>query len=98
MKTSELNSAEGAPDRGGSLSAWKGSRSGGPGGIAGPDSYSGVRRMLTLLEEKGHVRHKRDGMRYVYAPAIAPAKARRSALRSVSDRGRVLAWVPLEHV
>jgi predicted transcriptional regulator len=39
--------------------------------------------MLTLLEEKGHVRHKRDGMRYVYTPAIAPAKARQSALRQL---------------
>jgi len=38
-----------------------------------PPSYSAVRGMLTLLEEKGHVRHKRDGMRYVYTPAIAPA-------------------------
>src|SRR5664280_3636170 len=40
-----------------------------------PPSYSAVRGMLTLLEEKGHVRHKRDGMRYVYTPAIAPAKS-----------------------
>ena len=48
-----------------------------------PPSYSAVRGMLTLLEEKGHVRHKRDGMRYVYTPAIAPAKARQSALRQL---------------
>ncbi|MBS1859946.1 MAG: BlaI/MecI/CopY family transcriptional regulator [Acidobacteria bacterium] len=48
-----------------------------------PPSYSAVRGMLTLLEEKGHVRHKRDGMRYVYTPAVAPAKARRSALRQL---------------
>jgi BlaI family penicillinase repressor len=48
-----------------------------------PPSYSAVRGMLTLLEEKGHVRHKRDGMRYVYTPVIAPAKARRSALRQL---------------
>src|ERR1035437_4832289 len=41
-----------------------------------PPSYSAVRGMLTLLEEKGHVRHKRVGVRYVYTPAIAPAKAR----------------------
>src|SRR5258708_34552753 len=50
-----------------------------------PPSYSGVRGMLTLLEEKGHVRHKRDGMRYVYTPAIAPAKARQSALRQLGS-------------
>jgi BlaI family transcriptional regulator, penicillinase repressor len=48
-----------------------------------PPSYSAVRGMLSLLEEKGHVRHKRDGMRYVYTPAIAPAKARQSALRQL---------------
>src|ERR1700722_9580128 len=48
-----------------------------------PPSYSAVRGMLTLLEEKGHVRHKRDGMRYVYTPVIAPAKARQSALRQL---------------
>jgi BlaI family penicillinase repressor len=48
-----------------------------------PPSYSAVRGMLTLLEDKGYVRHKRDGMRYVYTPAIAPAKARQSALRQL---------------
>jgi BlaI family transcriptional regulator, penicillinase repressor len=48
-----------------------------------PPSYSAVRGMLGLLEQKGFVRHKRDGMRYVYAPAIAPAKARQSALRQL---------------
>ena len=39
--------------------------------------------MLSLLEEKGYIRHKRDGMRYVYTPVIAPAKARQSALRQL---------------
>jgi BlaI family transcriptional regulator, penicillinase repressor len=48
-----------------------------------PPTYSAVRGMLGLLEEKGHVRHKRDGMRYVYTPAITPAKARQSALRQL---------------
>jgi len=60
-----------------------------------PPSYSAVRGMLTLLEEKGHVRHKRDGMRYVYTPAIARAKARQSALRQLDphfSRGRQ--WLP----
>jgi len=46
-----------------------------------PPTYSAVRGMLSLLEEKGHVSHKRDGMRYVYSPVVAPAKARQSALR-----------------
>ena len=48
-----------------------------------PPSYSAVRAMLGLLEQKGYAQHKRDGMRYVYAPAVAPAKARRSALRQL---------------
>jgi predicted transcriptional regulator len=52
-------------------------------GLPDPPSYSAVRGMLALLEEKGYVRHKRDGMRYVYTPAIAPAKARQSALRQL---------------
>ncbi len=46
-----------------------------------PPSYSAVRAMLRLLEEKGWLRHERDGMRYVYKPAINPDTARRSALR-----------------
>ncbi len=46
-----------------------------------PPSYSAVRGMLGLLGEKGHVSHRRDGMKYVYSPVIAPTKARQSALR-----------------
>jgi predicted transcriptional regulator len=46
-----------------------------------PPSYSAVRAMLSFLEDKGHVRHKRDGIRYIYAPVVAPVKARQSALR-----------------
>jgi BlaI family penicillinase repressor len=46
-----------------------------------PPTYSAVRGMLSLLEQKGHVSHLRDGMRYVYTPVVAPSKARQSALR-----------------
>jgi BlaI family transcriptional regulator, penicillinase repressor len=46
-----------------------------------PPSYSAVRAMLNLLEGKGYLKHQRDGLRYVYLPAIAPQKARQSALR-----------------
>lgn len=48
-----------------------------------PPSYSGVRAMLRILEEKGHVRHEQDGPRYVYVPTIARDYAKRSALRHV---------------
>jgi predicted transcriptional regulator len=47
--------------------------------------YSAVRALLRIMEEKGHVRHREDGPRYVYVPAVAPEAARRSALRHVLD-------------
>ena len=46
-------------------------------------SYSTVRTLLRLLEEKGQVRHEHDGPRFVYAPMVARDKARRSALRNM---------------
>lgn len=48
-----------------------------------PPSYSAVRALLRVLEEKGHLRHERRGPRYVYRPTVAREKARRSALRRV---------------
>ena len=44
-------------------------------------SYSAVRAMLRILEEKGHVRHEQDGPRYVYVPTVPRENAKRSALR-----------------
>ena len=52
-------------------------------GIPNKPSYSTVRALLRILEEKGHVRHEQDGVRYVYLPAVSPTKAKRSALRHV---------------
>src|SRR5579862_5050762 len=48
-----------------------------------PDAptYSAVRAKLRVLEEKGHVRHERELLRYVYVPTLARESARRSALR-----------------
>jgi BlaI family transcriptional regulator, penicillinase repressor len=46
-----------------------------------PPSYSAVRALLRILEEKGHVSHVQDGARYVYAPRLDREKARTSALR-----------------
>jgi len=48
-----------------------------------PPSYSAVRAMLRLLEEKGHVRHEQDGPRYVFLPIVARDRARQSALSHV---------------
>lgn len=45
-----------------------------------PPSYSAVRATLRVLEDKGHVMHSADGPRYVYAPAVSPDQARRTAL------------------
>jgi predicted transcriptional regulator len=43
-------------------------------------SYSAVRAMLRILEEKGHVVHHEDGPRYVYRPVVAREKAQRTAV------------------
>ena len=48
-----------------------------------PPSYTSVRTMLRLLEKKGHLRHREDGRKFVYLPVVAPARASRSALKSV---------------
>jgi BlaI family transcriptional regulator, penicillinase repressor len=48
-----------------------------------PPSYSAVRAMLRILEEKGHVRHEQDGPRYVYVPTLARDNAKKSALQHV---------------
>jgi len=45
-----------------------------------PPSYSAVRALLRVLEQKGHLGHRQDGPRYVYTPRLARDKARRSAL------------------
>lgn len=49
-------------------------------GLPDPPSYSAVRGMLRLLEEKGYLRHEQDGPRYVYLPTTERDEARRSAL------------------
>jgi predicted transcriptional regulator len=46
-----------------------------------PPSYSAVRALLRVLEEKGHLRHEQDGPRYVFLPTVPRDKARKSALR-----------------
>src|SRR5438128_11472491 len=46
-----------------------------------PPSYSAVRAKLRVLEEKGHIRHEEEALRYVYLPIVARDSARKSALR-----------------
>ena len=46
-------------------------------------SYSAIRALLRILEEKGHLKHRAEGPRYVYFPATSREKASRSALKQV---------------
>ena len=68
-----------------------------------PPSYSAVRAMLRLLEEKGHLTHEQQGARYVYRPTVSRERARRSALRHLvrtffegSTEGAVAALLDLK--
>jgi predicted transcriptional regulator len=53
--------------------------------LPGEPSYSTVRTQLRVLEDKGHVRHEEEGLRYIYMPAVARSAARKSALRHLVD-------------
>jgi predicted transcriptional regulator len=48
-------------------------------------SYSAVRAMLRVLEEKGHVKHVEAGLKYVYLPTVTQEKAKRSAVKHLLD-------------
>ena len=50
-------------------------------GLADPPSYSAVRAMLRILEEKGHLSHAQEGIRHVYYPTVAGDEVRGSAMR-----------------
>ena len=51
--------------------------------LSDPPSYSAVRAMLRLLEEKNYIRHEQDGMKYIYLPTVSREKARQSALKQL---------------
>ena len=51
--------------------------------LAAAPSVSSVRVMLTRLEKKGVLRHRRDGLKFIYSTTTAPAVAKRSALQHV---------------
>lgn len=48
--------------------------------LPSPPSYSTVRALLKVLEQKGHLLHRQDGPRYVFTPRLPKDKARKSAL------------------
>lgn len=54
-----------------------------------PVAYTTALTLLRILEQKGYVRHEPDpdgGRAYVYLPAVAANKARRSHVRDLVDR------------
>jgi predicted transcriptional regulator len=53
--------------------------------LADPPSNSAVRAHLRTLEEKGHIRHEAEDLRYVYMPVVKAEKARTSALKHLVD-------------
>ena len=48
-----------------------------------PPSYSTVRALLRILEDKGHAKHRQEGARYVYLPCVSQKAASRSALKRI---------------
>jgi BlaI family transcriptional regulator, penicillinase repressor len=48
-----------------------------------PPTFSATRAIMRTLEEKGHIRHEEQGLKYIYSPVVPADKARRSALSNV---------------
>jgi predicted transcriptional regulator len=44
-----------------------------------------VRTQLRVLEEKGHLKHEEQGLRFVYVPVAARHTVRQSALRHLIE-------------
>lgn len=53
--------------------------------MAEAPSYSAVRAMLRILEEKGHVKHQAEGLKYVYLPTVTADRAKRSAVKHLLE-------------
>ncbi len=51
--------------------------------LTDPPGYSAVRAMLVRLEAKGYIRHREEGLRYVYTPTTPRGTARRAALQQL---------------
>jgi predicted transcriptional regulator len=51
--------------------------------LTDPPGYSAVRAMLARLEAKGYIRHREEGLRYVYTPTTSRGTARRAALQQL---------------
>ena len=71
--------------------------------MSDPPSYSAVRAMLRILEEKGHLLHEQDGPRYIFLPTVPREEASETALRKLvrtffggSPEGAMAALLDLE--
>ena len=53
--------------------------------LPGNPTSSTVRTQLRVLEDKGHIRHEEEGLRFVYIPVVARHTARKSALRHLLE-------------
>jgi predicted transcriptional regulator len=53
------------------------------GEIPEPPSYSTIRALLVVLEKKGHLKHTKEGAKYLYAPVRSRQQAAKSALKRV---------------
>src|SRR5215211_8950814 len=51
------------------------------GDLADPPSKTAVRTLLRILEEKGHLTHRQEGLTYIYRPSRPRSRAGRSALQ-----------------
>ena len=54
-------------------------------GMDDAPGYSAVRAMMRVLEDKGHVKHQAEGLKYVYVPVVTREKAKRSAVKHLLD-------------
>ena len=54
-------------------------------GMSDPPTRTAVRTMLRILEDKGHLKHRKEGREFVYRPTQPRSRAGRSALRRVLD-------------
>ncbi|HKE84831.1 MAG TPA: BlaI/MecI/CopY family transcriptional regulator [Vicinamibacterales bacterium] len=53
--------------------------------LSGEPAYSTVRAQLRVLEEKSHLRHEEEQLRYVYLPVASPQSIRRSAVKHLIE-------------
>jgi predicted transcriptional regulator len=53
--------------------------------ISDPPSYSAIRALLRILEQKGHIRHEESEGKYIFIPTVRRDRAKRSAIRHILE-------------